>query len=287
MIIQRMKIWTIVFIVVLSLVAACGKSSSDTASVYKVEYIPGTGMNAPVQGKTTFQLRITKRSDDSPATGLTPSLTMTMHMSDGDSHATPVDSITQSATAGLYDCTVYYLMASGPGMGTWEMNVTVDGETTTFNPDVAMAMGGDTVHAKLYGADDIVTGMSGTSYNKYYIFRDGMISASMPTLKLYISHGENMMMDFKAVSVGSILSSPTGTVTDVTVTASTNPDFATSVTGTNNTNGHFSLADLDGLVSGATNTIYIKLNVNGQDKTTDGAVASGENGYATFVVTPE
>jgi len=269
-------------------VAACGSSSSSStaSSTYKVEYLPGTGMNAPIQGKTSFQIRITKQSDGSAATGLNPSLTMMMHMTNGDSHSTPVDVVSESTTtAGTYNCTVYYLMASGPTMGTWEMNVTVNGETTTFNPDVAMAMGSDTVNQKLYGADDIVTGMSGTSYNKYYIFRDGPVSAATPTLKLHISHGENMMMDFKAVSMGSVLSSPTGTVTSMTVQASSDGG-TTWFPAIDNANGHWSVSGFTNIVSSQTNTIFVKMSVNSQDKTTDGKTAAGPNEYATFAVTP-
>jgi len=286
---HRIKIWDIAFIIALPLIAACGNSSSDTApTVYAVEYLPSTGMNAPTQGKTVFELKITKQSDGSPATGLNPSVTLTMHMTNGHTHATPVDSITESGTAGVYDCTVYYLMASGPAMGTWEMNVMVDGETTTFYPDVAMAMGSDNVYSTLYGADDIVTTMSGTAYNKYYIFRDGMASASMGTLNLYISHSENMMMDFTAVSDGSVLSAPTGTITSMIVSASTDSAFASGVaTGIDDAHGHWSLSGLTNLVSAQTTTVYVKLNVNGQDKTTNGAAASGGNAYATFVVTPQ
>jgi hypothetical protein len=268
---------------ILALAAACGTSSSSNngaSPVYNVEYIPGTGMNAPVQGKTTFQIRITKQSDGSAATGLNPTMTLMMHMTSGGNHATPVESVKESTTPGTYDCTVYYLMASGPTMGTWEMNVTVNGETTTFHPDVAMAMGSDNVRATLYGADDLVTG---TTYNKYYLFRDGPVSAATPTLKLYISHGEDMMLDFKAVSMGSVLSS--GIVTSMTVQASSDGG-ATWFTATDNTNGHWSVSGFSNIVSSQTTTIYVKLNVNSQDKTTDGADESGANGYATFYVTP-
>lgn len=286
---HRISVWNILFVIALSLIAACGNSSSDPASaVYKVAYLPGTGMNSPTQGKTVFQLKITRQSDGSPATGLNPSLTLTMHMANGHTHATPVDSITESGTAGVYDCTVYYLMASGANMGTWEMNVMVNGETTKFYPDVAMAMGSDNFSATLYGASDIVTGMSGTSYNKYYIFRDGMASASMGTLDLYFSHSENMMMDFTAVSDGSVLSSPTSTITSLIVSASTDSTFASGVaTGIDHAHGHWTLSGLTNLVSAQTTTVYVKLNVNGQDKTTNGDPASGINAYATFFVTPE
>ncbi len=282
------KIFSIIFSIVTVFalfVSGCGKSSSDPASppaspVYKVEYVPGTGMNAPVQGKTVYQLKITKQSDGSAATGLAPTLTMTMFMINGDKHSTPADAVKESATPGYYDCTVYYLMASGTTMGTWEMKVSVAGETTTINPAVAMAMGSDTVRATLYGTDDIVSGVSGTSYNKYYIFKDGMISASMPTLKLYLSHAENMMMNFVPASAGSVLTSPTGTVAFMSVEASSDGG-ANWKTGIDGTNGHWSISGLTGLVSGMTGTIWVKVTVNAQVKTTDGITD-----YATFLVTP-
>jgi hypothetical protein len=282
----KLLLLAMLLLALLALLGACGTSSSNTASpLYKVEYLPGTGMNAPVQGKTAFQLKITKQSDGSAATGLNPSLTLMMHMTNGDSHATPIDSVKESSTPGTYDCTVYYLMASGPTMGTWDMNITVGGETTTFHPDVAMAMGSETVRTTLYGSDDIVTAMSGTTYNKYYIFRDGMISASMPTLKLFLSHSENMMMDFTSVSVGSVLSNPTAAVISMTVQASLDGG-STWVAGADDANGHWSISGLMGLVSGQTTTIYVKVTVNGQDKTTNGAAPSSTNAYATFLVTP-
>jgi hypothetical protein len=122
--------------------------------------------------------------------------------------------------------------------------------------------------------------MSGTSYNKYYIFMDGMISASMPTLKLYLSHGESMMMNFVPASAGSVLTSPTGTVTSMSVEASSDGG-ANWKTGSDGTNGHWSISGLTGLASGITGTIWIKVTVNGQVKTTDGTTD-----YATFMVTP-
>lgn len=257
-------------------------------NTYRVQYIPG--MMAATQGKTTFKLKFTKRSDGSPATGLALSLMPMMHMA-SMGHSTPVDTIVEEGTSGIYDCTAYYLMASGPGMGYWSLNVMIStgmgmgsSETAIFYPAVSMAMGSDTVRAMPYGPDDIVTSMSGTQTNKYFLFRDGVVSAATPTLKLFIAHGEMMNMTFKPVTNGTVLSSPTGTITSVTVQAST--DKSTWVNGTNSAGGHWSLTGLTGLVSGQTATIYVKLNVNGQDKTTDGNPDSGANAYSTFLVTP-
>jgi hypothetical protein len=254
---------------------------------YRVEYVPG--MMAATQGKTSFSIKITKRSDGTPATGLTVSLMPMMHMSTMG-HSAPVDVVSENP-AGTYNCTIYYLMASGSGMGFWDLKVMISGgmgmgESATFYPSVAMAMGSDTVRTMLFGSDDIVSSMSGTQYNKYYLFRDGPVSASASTLDLFIAHSENMMMDFVPVSLGSVLSSPTGNITAMTVQASMDNSFTSPLSAVDNGNGHWSVTGLTGLVSGQTSTIYVKLNVNSQDKTTDGKAPFGVNGYATFLVTP-
>lgn len=257
-------------------------------NTYRVQYLPG--MMAATQGKSSFKIKITKRSDGSPATGLTISLMPMMHMA-SMGHATPVDAVTEEASTGIYDCTVYYLMASGPGIGFWDLKVMISSgmgmgmsETATFYPVVGMAMGTDTVRATLYGADDVVSSMSGTQYNKYYLFSDGPITAAAPTVDLFITHAEMMNMSYKLVSPGAVLSSPTGTVTTMTVQASL--DNSTWLTATNSATGHWSVSGLTGLVSGQTTTVYIQLNVNGQDKTTNGNAASGNNS-AMFIVTPQ
>jgi hypothetical protein len=270
--------------------AADNASRTAFTSTYKVEYVPG--MMAAVQGKTTFTIKITKLSDSSPAQGLTLSLMPMMHMLTMN-HSTPLDNIVDNGN-GTYSCTIYYLMAStmnGMPMGYWELKVMIGsgmtGEAVTFYPYVGMAMGSDTVRVTLYGPDDIVSGMSGTQYNKYYLFRNGSVTAAASTLKLFISHGEDMNMNFVPVSSGSVLSSPTGTVTAMTVQASLDSSFSSPLTAVDNGNGNWSVPGLTGLVSAQTTTIYVKLNVNSQDKTTNGAAASGTNAYATFVVTPQ
>ncbi len=214
------------------MIASCGNSdnSSTPTAVYKVEYVPGTGMNAPMQGKTTYQLNITKTSDNSPAAGLTPTLSFTMHMTNGDTHTTPADLVSESTTTpGLYNCTAYYLMASGPTMGTWDMAVTIGGETTTFHPDVAMAMGTTTVRATLKGVTDkILSNSTGTATENrtYYLFNDGLTSAMMGggyTFKLFIAAKESIM-SMPAIGNGSILHNETNsawTISSMTVDAST------------------------------------------------------------------
>ena len=263
-------------------------SNVRLTNTYRVEYVPG--MMASKQGKSQFQIKVTKRSDSSAATGLSLKLMPLMHMASGMNHSTPVDGVTESATAGTYNCTAYYLMASGPTMGFWDLKVKInDGvntETAMFFPPVGMAMGSDTVRATLYGPDDIVSSMTGTQYNKYYLFKDGAVTVAGSTLNLFITHAEMMNMNFKPASAGLVLSSPTGTITAMSVQAAMDSAFISPLTATDNGNGHWSIPGLTGLVSTQTTTVYVKMSVNGQDKTTNGAAASGSNAYTSFVVTP-
>lgn len=280
-------------VAVLLMLQGCGDSSSLLPK-YIVEYVPGTGMKAPKQGRTAFQLKITKTADGSAATGLSPQVTLLMTMTNGDKHSTPMDSLAESATPGTYDCTVYYLMASGPNMGTWEMTVKVDGETTKFTPDVAMAMGTDTAMAKLKGQSDLISMPTGTEKRSYYLFNDGLVSGmTSTTLKLFIAAKEGMM-SFPALASGgtTTLKDENGvswTADPIIVEAST--DAATWVAAANSKGGHWSVPFTTGIVSGATNTLYVRLSVgkNGgaaEQKTIDGAAVAGVNGYQTILATP-
>lgn len=254
-----------------------------TAS-YKVEYIPGA-MSA-AQGKTMFKLRITNRSDNSAAAGKTVGLMPKMYMA-AMSHGTPVDMVTDNGD-GTYNCTVYYLMASGAGMGIWELKVTVGGmtgESAIFYPSVAMSMG-TTSKANLKGVADLVPAMSGgTSKRTYPMFFEGMTGmGGSSTLKLFIAAVDDvMMMKWPAVSVGTVLHDQNGAafpVTSMMVEAST--DKIVWLPATDNGNGHWAVPGLSGLSSGG--TVYVRLTVNGEQKTTDGQPVSATNGNQTFTI---
>jgi hypothetical protein len=111
-----------------------------------------------------------------------------------------------------------------------------------------------------------------------------LTTGSTSTFNLFIA-AKQSMMSYPAVSLGTVLSSPTGTVASMTVDASTDGG-STWVPATDNSSGHWSIPGLTGLVSGTTGTIYVKMNLNGEDKTTDGNAVAGANGYATFIVIP-
>lgn len=257
-------------------------------STYKVEYLEG--IVAATVGKTSFQLRITKRNDGTAATGLSVTLMPKMNMATM-SHSAPVDAVTEDpARLGTYNCTVYYLMASGPGMGYWELKATIgsgmSGESAIFYPPVGMSMGTTTVRATLKGQNDTIAGSMGMAANKrsYYLFNDGGTTAT--SFKLFIAASESMM-SYPSISMGTVLHDASNTawiVNPVMVSVST--DNATWIPATDTTGGHWTVAGLTGLTAGVTGAIYVKLTINGEQKTTDGNAPSGTNGYAAFTVTP-
>ncbi len=306
MFLKRILITMLAATAVMALANACGKSSSDntTPAVYKVEYIPGTGMNAPSVGKTTFQLKITKNSDGSAATGLAPEISSLMTMTpSGNQHATPVDIVSESTTTpGTYDCTVYYLMASkmmnGTPMGTWEMDVTVNGEMSKFNPDVAMSMDSDTVNVVLKGQSDIISNSSGTENRRYYLFNDGITTNMVMgsgTLKLFIAAMESTRsypaLASKAVSTTTLHDETGAAWIADPITVEASMDGTNWTSGTNSKGGHWSVDLMSGITSSVTNTVYVRLNV-GKDggtterKTIDGAADTGPNAYQTIFATP-
>lgn len=263
-------------------------STVALTDTYRVEYVPG--MMAAQQGKTTFKIRITRRSDGSAATGLAVSLMPMMYMATHN-HSSPVDTVTEDVNdSGAYICTVYYLMASmmsGSSMGYWELKVMIggmQGETATFYPVVDMAMGSDTVRATLKGQTDLIfSSMTGTENRTYYLFNDGV---DVSSFDLFIAAKESMM-SYPAISAGTVLYDESGTqwtVNPIDVSVST--DETNWIPATDYTGGHWSVSGLSGLSAGVTGTIYVKITINGEQKTTDGSAVSGANGYAAFTVTP-
>jgi len=254
---------------------------------YKVEYLPGT--TAAAQGKTSFKVRLTNPADNTPATGKSVTLTPKMYMATM-SHGSPVDTCVESATPGTYDCTVYYLMASGPGMGIWELKVKIGTETATYYPPVAMAMG-TTSRATLKGVADTIGAMMGmgTSPRTYYLFNDGSTFGMTSTFKLFVAAADDAtMMKFPAVSSGTTLHDALNTAWTVNGGASgvqvSSDNGATWVSATDNGGGHWSAAGLTGLASGG--TVRVRLTVNGEQKTTTGsATLSATNmDYTLFTI---
>jgi hypothetical protein len=261
-------------------------------NTYRVEYVPG--MMGAAEGKTEFSLHVTNRTSGQGVTGLTLTLDPVMHMSTM-SHGSAVDGCTESGTAGVHDCSVYYLMAStmagGTSMGYWNLAVLIDDGTTQesaeFTPNVMMAMG-DTVRAALKGQADMIPGMGmmGATQRTYYLFTD---SVTTTTLDLFIAARETMM-SHPPVSAGTVLNvgdmTYELTVGTMTVEVSTDSAFSSPIIATDNGDGHWSASGISGLTENQQGTLYVRLTVNSEQKTTTGSAPSGANAYATFLVTP-
>lgn len=262
---------------------------------YRIEYTPGAV--AARQGKTSFTLTIADRDTGVGVDGLTVTVNPIMYMATM-SHGTAVDGCTAGAEPGDYDCTVYYLMASsmanGTSMGYWDLGITINGgadETAHLYPPVMMAMG-DTTRSVLKGQDDqiAVMGMGMPVARNYYVFMDE-VSSTMGgghTIKLFIAARESMM-SHPAVSVGTVLNA--GTAYELNITAMTvelSTDGSTWTAAADNGAGHWSAAGVAGLTNGTQGTLYVRLTVNGEQKTTDGTAPAGNgtNDYGTFLVTP-
>lgn len=268
---------------------------------YKVEFLPG--MTAAAMGKTTFKIKITDPTGTTAVSGLTNvSLKPFMYMS-SKSHTTPTVTVTESSTPGTYDCTIYYVMStsmSGMSMGVWEVKVMIGTESATFYPDVAMNMG-TTPLVKLLGVVDNTTpaspvysdgiiGMTGVKETRtYFLFNDGITKegmASTYTVNLFTATKE-MMTDFPAVYNGKVLKDDYNTaitpstwpVSSMTVEVSNDKTTWTPLTDSGN--GHWTVA---GIEPDMNNKIYVKLTVNGLQKTTDGAAVGAANGYQTITI---
>ncbi len=258
---------------------------------YIVEYVPGT--MAATTGKTMFKIKLTNRSNGTIASGKTVTLRPYMYMST-KSHTTPMESVVESSSVpGTYDCTVYYVMSSamnGMSMGVWELKVTIDGtEVVKFYPVVGMPMG-TTKLAKLIGINDAIMGMAGQEKRTWFLFYDNLTLAmgGTYTFKLFLATKEmGAMLSFPAVKINDTLNNAAGTswtVNTILVEAST--DKTTWVTATDLGSGHWSAAGLTGLSAGTAGSIYVRLTVNGEQKTLDGNAVGATNGYQTFTVTP-
>lgn len=267
-------------------------STVATSASYKVTYV--AGMMDAMQGKTMFSVTVTDLNGNALATAPTVSMMPMMYMN-GMSHTTP-DEGCVNVDATTWNCTIWYLMASGMNgmsMGYWDLGVKITDaamnmEMVHFYPDVMMAMG-DTAKATLKGQADTITNMMGMPEGrKYHIFKE-TVDAAGNTFGVYVAVMESMMSMPELDVAGMTLNAGTASeliVTTVLVEASL--DGATWITLAAGANpGHYTVTNF-GLTAGTTTDVFVRLIVNGEQKTTDGAAPAGDgtNDYATFTVTP-
>ena len=268
---------------------------------YIVEYLPGS--MAAAMGKSIFRIKLSNL-DGTPASGRSITLRPYMYMAT-KSHTTPMEAVVESSTPGTYDCIVYYVMPTvmnGVPMGIWELKVTIDGaESVNFFPMVGMPMGSTSL-TKLTGVidrsdplnpvdTDSIMGMAGKEARTWFLFNDGLTGmGGSYTFKLFLATKEmaNSMLTFPAVKTGDSLLNQAGlpwSVNAILVEVSTDKTTWLPATDASN-NGHWSVSGLTGLTPGTAASIYVRLTVNGLQKTTDGSIVGATNGYQTFSVTP-
>ncbi|MCC6215837.1 MAG: hypothetical protein IT376_13315 [Polyangiaceae bacterium] len=244
-------------------------------------------------GKSTLGLRIVDGSG-APVAGLAsgiallPAMDMGMH---AHGAAVPSDAVHETTTAGTYDTTLFFPMASS-GMGSWTLGVAVGGAAAAeLGVTVAEAAGTDTTHVPLSNASDTVKSPMGLDKPRnWFLFRDVARSeGGGVTFGVFLATVQADAMLWPPVTVGLTLVDASGAeqlvVSSVEVSGSADgvtwapmPCDATA-----RCQAHFAG------VSGGTSELRVKLSINGAPYTTDAAAPepAGSNGYATFVVTPE
>jgi len=263
-------------------------SLTDT---YSVKYV--SDMTTITAGKSTFTLRITEIATSTPTPGLTVAVMPMMEMVAGHMHDAPVTAVTDNGD-GSYEATVYYLMPSsmnGTKMGDWELQIMIGGmggEVARFEPDVKMAMNAS---FQLKGQADMIMGMNGGDPlpRTYFIFKDSLMGTTgNHSLKLFLAARESMMshvalhenVTLNAGAMYEYLISP------ISVEVSTDETNWTAMF--DQGDGNWTVTGLTGLTDGVQASIYIKLTIQGEQKTTNGLAEAGDgsNDYGVFTLTP-
>ena len=263
---------------------------------YRFEYV--AGMMAAAEGKTQFKIKVTDADTGAiPQTGLSLSLMAMMHMATMN-HSAPDTDCVESSTPGTYDCTVFYLMPSqmmNTTMGYWQLKVMAGSESAVFYPTVNMAMNGNGKIQLKGQSGDLIAGMmaGSTEHRTYYIFKDSVSGTTgNHMIKLFVA-AKVSMMSFPTAYVGQTLSSQDDpshvlNISSMNVEVSTDGANWVGADGSSNDGYWTTVSGISGLADGVEGNLYVKLTVNGEQKTSDGAVPAGDgsNDYATITFAP-
>lgn len=274
--------------------------SGDDVSGHDVEYVAvGGGLTV---GRSALQLRLTRRDDGQPATGLASAIAIAPVMRMASmSHGAPVpkDAVRESGTPGTYDVTLFFSMASvdpsGNPAGQWTLNVVVGEEPpVAIDVTVSAATGADTTHRALQSATDQIAGAGGMkSPRKYLLFRDSLAPRDGGhELVLFLATVAEGMMVFPPVTTGLELKDAAGNpqrkIDTLELSASADATTWTPMTCDDSARCR---ATLTGLTAGTAGSAFVTMKINGEDYTTDGAAPDGRsdlttNAFATFTLTP-
>ncbi|MDH5425885.1 MAG: FixH family protein [Gammaproteobacteria bacterium] len=265
---------------------------------YSVKY--ASDMSMISAGKSTFTLEINDINTGDPVSGLSVSVMPMMYMASGYTHDTPVGAVVDNGD-GTYEATVYYLMASemmdGTVMGEWELRVMIGGmagETAIFNPDVMMPMG-DTFKAHLKGQADMIMGMNMVTgememqNRTYIVFKNHLMgSTDNHTFSFFIAARESMMSHVAVYEGVTLNQGETYEYLVSPITAEVSTDATNWTTAMVSVDGNYMVSGLTGLTDDQAGEIYVRLTIQGEQKTTNGLAEAGDgsNDYGIFSVTP-
>jgi len=260
---------------------------------YHVKY--ASDMTMISDGKSTFTIEISDVNTGSPLPGLNVNLMPMMDMVAGHMHDAPVGTVIDNGD-GSYEMTVYYLMPSemmdGTVMGEWELKIMIGGmggETATFHPDVMMSMG-DTTRVGLKGQSDMIMGMMAAENRRYFVFKNQLMGSTDNHSFSFFLAARESMMSHVAVYENVTLNQGDATyeylVSPIVVEVSTDATSWTAAMSSDD--GNYMVSGLTGLTDNVQGEIYVRLTIQGEQKTTNGLAPAGDgtNDYAVFTVTP-
>jgi len=273
---------------------ACGGESSDSDTIVNNAHtmtLTSPEMGAS-EGKSNFTLNV-KDSDGFAINSVVPMMMPMMTMVNGHQHSTPNLGCEETDAEGNASCTLYFSMASGPTMGVWNLGFTLpDSEQVAieFTPTVAMAMG-DTKKAKLKGINDMIAGMEMDGMimpasREYQIYNNGLTGmGDNRSIELFIATKESMM-SYPALVRNQVLNDGSADyeLIPTTIEVKVSTDNSSWITATTSGEGAWQATGLSGLVDNQEAILYVKLAVNGEDKTTNGKVPEGINASAQFIL---
>jgi hypothetical protein len=252
---------------------------------YRVEYLPPAG--GEFVSKDTFQFKITKRNDDTPATGLASSIVLKPDMVMGMVMGTTWPNSAVETTPGIYTATVYYSMETMGLDMYWKLNIKIGTETAIFYPAIAPFDMMDTVSAKFSNGTDMT---SATAKRTYRVWRDTLTSGTGGGYDLTLFVSSTDSMNTLPVFAGQSWTTLTFSLSTVSVQASTDgatwyPLTAIGIT------GRYTVSGI-GLTRGIAGKVYVRLGINGNIYTSNGlaydnGTSSASNAVQAFNVTPK
>jgi hypothetical protein len=260
-----------------------GKVSYTTN--YRVEYISPT--DGEFVSRDNFQLKITKLSDGSPASGLASSIVLKPDMVMGSVMGTIWPNATvETGTSGIYTGRVYYSMETKGLDMYWKLNVQIGAETAVFYPNISAFNMMDTVSVKYSNGTDLTTGSTKRSYR---IWRDGLTAGAAGTYDFTVFVSSTDAVNTLPVFAGQSWTTAALTLSTVVLQGSIDGTNWFTLTSAGST-GRFSASGLS-MTKGVTGKVYVKLSINGNIYTSNGLAFDGgttqtSNAVQVFNVTP-